>query len=124
MDLNHLHLMVKDIKRSQAFYEALFGFKEKFSYGADLLFLQNSHGFDLALTPTDHTQPLPKGIHYGFSISDRALLAEIYERGLKLYPESFKTPPKDHGSWGTLVCTDPDGYPFEIYWDQNLRPTK
>jgi catechol 2,3-dioxygenase-like lactoylglutathione lyase family enzyme len=116
--------MVKDIKASQAFYEAMFGFKEKIWYGPELLFLQNAHGFDLALTPTAQPQPLPKGVHYGFSVSDRKLLDELYHRGQQLYPDCFRTPPKDHGNWGTIVCTDLDGYPFEIYWDENLRPTK
>jgi catechol 2,3-dioxygenase-like lactoylglutathione lyase family enzyme len=124
MDLNHLHLMVKDIKRSQAFYEAMFGFTEKIWYGDNLLFLQNAHGFDLALTGTPQPQPLPQGVHYGFSISDRKQLDEMYSRGKDLFPDCFKTPPKDHGDWGTLLCMDLDGYPFEIYWDQNLRPTK
>lgn len=124
MDLNHLHLMVKDIRRSQAFYETMFGFTEKVRYGSDLLFLQNAHGFDLALTPTAQPQPLPPGVHYGFSTSDPNFLDELYRRGQELFPECFQTPPQDHGNWGILLCSDPDGYPFEIYWDPALQPGK
>jgi catechol-2,3-dioxygenase len=124
MDLNHLHLMVKDIKNSKMFYEKLFGFNEKIWYGDDLLFLQNSDGFDLALSPTEKPIPLPQGVHYGFSVSSKSRLQEFYLRGKEFYPDCFKEGPKDYGTWGTLICSDPDGYTFEIYWDENLRPTK
>lgn len=113
--------MVKDIALSKKFYEDLFGFKEKIWYGEDLLFLQNSHGFDLALSPIDTPLALPPGFHYGFSVKEKTRLQEIYSQGKELYPKCFKTPPKDHGSWGALVCCDIDNYPFEIYWDENLH---
>jgi catechol 2,3-dioxygenase-like lactoylglutathione lyase family enzyme len=124
MNLNHLHLMVKDIKRSQAFYETMFGFKEKISYGKDLLFMQNAEGFNLALTPTDKVQPLPPGVHYGFLISERAQMDEMYQRGQKLFAECFTATPQDRGNWATLVCKDPDGYQLELYWDPNLGSKK
>lgn len=124
MDLNHLHLMVKDIRSSKKFYETLFGFKEKIWYGENLLFLQNDHGFDLALSPTENPVRLPEGVHYGFSVSEKERLEAIYSAGKNIYPDCFQTAPKDHGDWGTLVCEDPDGYLFEIYWDENLRATK
>lgn len=123
MDLNHLHLMVRDIRKSKEFYEAMFGFKEKIWYGDDLLFIQNSEGFDLALSPSDNPAALPSGVHYGFSVSKKSKLHEIYAEGRERYPECFKTPPKEYEGWGTLLCNDPDGYHFEIYWDENLRPT-
>lgn len=124
MDLNHLHLMVRDIGKSKEFYETLFGFKEKIWYGPNLLFLQNSSGFDLALTPTANPIPLPEGVHYGFSVSRKTQLDEFYSIGTQKYPNLFKEKPRDHGNWGTLLCSDPDGYSFEIYWDENLRETK
>ncbi len=99
-------------------------FLRKLDPQKDLLFLQNSHGFDLALSPTEKPLALPKGVHYGFSVSQKERLHEIYNLGKELYPDCFTEPPKDHGNWGTVVCTDLDGYPFEIYWDENLRPTK
>jgi catechol 2,3-dioxygenase-like lactoylglutathione lyase family enzyme len=121
MDLNHLHLMVRDVARSRKFYEAMFGFKEKIWYGDDLLFLRNEHGFDLALSPSPNPEKMPNGVHYGFSVKEPRKLAEIYKQGNELYPECFPTEPKDYGDWGTLVCQDPDGYNFEIYWDMNLQ---
>jgi predicted lactoylglutathione lyase len=116
--------MVKDLSLSKKFYEDMFGLREKISYGEDLLFLQNSHGFDLALTPTENPQSLPKGVHFGFSVNEKNKLDEIYRMGKERYPQCFQETPKNHGNWGTLICKDPDGYHFEIYWDENLRPTK
>lgn len=122
MDLNHLHLMVADLERSKAFYADLFGFKEKQRYGPDLLFIQNSSGFDLALTPTSNVERLPKGIHFGFSVPGRSQLDELFQTVKRLYPAHLKSErPQDHGDWGTFTCADPDGYTIEVYWDQNLQ---
>jgi catechol 2,3-dioxygenase-like lactoylglutathione lyase family enzyme len=121
MHLKHLHLMVKDIKISQKFYQDLFGFKEKIWYGDDLLFLQNSDGFDLALTPCDKVVPLPKGVHYGFTVTDSSFLENLYKNGKNAFPDCFQKAPANYGDWGTLICQDPDGYNFEIYWDKNLH---
>jgi hypothetical protein len=66
---------------------------------------------------------LPNGVHYGFSVDKKSKLQEIFAEGSARYPECFKSPPKAYEGWCTLLCADPDGYQFEIYWDENLRPT-
>lgn len=121
MDLNHLHVLVKDLNQSKKFYADLFGFKEKAEYGPELLFLQNANGFDLALTPVNDVPKLPDGIHYGFSVKNKEIMTEFYNKGRKLYPALFSNEPKDHGSWGSFSCLDPNGYVVEIYWDSQLH---
>lgn len=124
MDLNHLHLMVANLDKSKEFYVGLFGFREKASYGPDLLFIQNASGFDLALTPSPSVQALPKGIHFGFSVADHLSLLEMFEKVKTTSPESLtQAAPSNHGDWGSFVCLDPDEYTIEVYWDSNLHGT-
>jgi catechol 2,3-dioxygenase-like lactoylglutathione lyase family enzyme len=120
MDLNHLHLLVRDLEASARFYGALFGFRENTRYGPGLLFLRNDAGFDLALTPAESIAPLPQGIHFGFAVPDRERLDSLYKAGLAEYPACFPTPVREHGTWANLSCHDPDGYVIEIYWDPGL----
>lgn len=121
MDLNHLHILVKDVEKSKKFYGDLFNFSEKVSYGPDLIFLQNSDGFDLALTPIDESVSLPKGIHFGFSLKNKDELISFYNKGRSLYPDYFSEEPRDHETWGAFTCLDPDGYILEVYWDEQLH---
>lgn len=124
MNLNHLHLIVGDLERSKAFYSQIFGFREKMRYGPNLLFIQNDSGFDLALTPATSVESLPKGVHFGFSVSNRAQLEEFFAKVKQFFPKSLSlSEPSDHGDWGSFSCVDPDGYTVEIYWDSNLHST-
>ena len=50
IDLNHLHLHVRNMNRARRFYESYFGFREHMRVG-DILFLRNADGFDLTLRP-------------------------------------------------------------------------
>jgi catechol-2,3-dioxygenase len=122
VDLNHLHLLVKDLGKSKEFYCELFDFSENASYGPELLFLQNKSGFDLALTPVDKSVKLPEGIHFGFSLNSKEELDAFYQKAKELYPEKINEEPRDHNSWGVFTCSDPDGYILELYWDEQLHP--
>jgi len=48
IDLNHLHLDVRNLDRAQCFYEAYFGFRKRVCHG-DILFLSNTSGFGLLI---------------------------------------------------------------------------
>ena len=58
MDLDRLHLHVKNIYYSKAFYIKFIEFKEKVNY-VDLLFLENEYKFDLALQPDNEVHVFP-----------------------------------------------------------------
>ena len=59
MDLNHLHLHVKNLDRAQRFYESYFRFREHMRYD-NILFLRNASGFDLALVPDRKRSTFPE----------------------------------------------------------------
>lgn len=119
--MNHLHLKVRDLETSIAFYNQLFGFKEKARLSEDLIFIKNNSGFDLALAKTTEVKSLPAGIHFGFSLRSKDELLKAFEQVQLFYPLNLASKQiTDHGNWGTFVCFDPDGYPIEVYWDPFL----
>lgn len=115
MQLNHLHLHVRDKAQAQQFYEAWFGFREHVRHG-DILFLRDDAGLDLALAPDASPAPLPPWFHFGFRLASSddvtALHASMQEQGVTIL-----SPLKQ---WDDLVvfrCADPDGYAIEVYWE-------
>ena len=112
LDLNHLHLHVKNLDRAQRFYESYFQFREHMRYG-DILFLRNTSGFDLALVPDRKPSSFPEWFHFGFRLADpravRKLQSRMSSEGV-LVDEV-----EDHNGYVTFRCTDPDGYSIEIY---------
>jgi len=115
MDLNHLHLHVRDLLRSQRFYESYFGFRERMQVG-DILFLRNAEGFDLALVPDAKTQSFPEWFHFGFRLPTseevRLLHARMVSEGVVLNKSLFEAV-----DLVSFRCLDPDGYKIEIYWE-------
>lgn len=117
MRLNHLHLLVTDLDKSQYFYTKTLGFRFKVSYGPELIFLQNNDGFDLALTLVSNRPEMPPGVHFGFRVDNHEQLEENHKTGSSHYPQLFNEELRHHGSWGSFGCEDPDGYVIEFYWD-------
>lgn len=115
VDLNHLHLHVRDQARSTAFYEDWFGFREHMRHG-DLLFLRNGDDFDLALAPDPEGQNLPGWFHFGFRLPSpdgvRELHARMTEAGI---PQA--KPLYEDDTLVSFTCYDPDGYRVEVYWE-------
>lgn len=120
MDLNHLHLTVRDLEASKDYYSKVFDFYEKARLGADLLFLKNKEGFDLALNRGEIVSAFPDCIHFGFSFTSQDELLAIYMKAHKVFPKLFPEEPKDRGGYLSCVGFDPDGYHIELYWDPNL----
>tara|TARA_R110000868_G_scaffold117600_12_gene312394 strand:+ start:14303 stop:14668 length:366 start_codon:yes stop_codon:yes gene_type:complete len=120
MDLNHLHLAVKDLEKSMNFYTKAFDFYEKARFGPSLVFLKNNEGFDLALSLVDEVEQLPNHIHYGFSFKTKSELMDFYTKGQRVFSSNFVEAPSDKGGFVSFVCVDPDGYHIELYWDPNL----
>ena len=115
LDLNHLHLHVRDLERSQRFYEAHFGFHERVRHG-DILFLRNDDGFDLALIPDPQPAALPGWFHFGFRLPTEAAVREFQAR-LVAAGERLPRPLVDEEDMVSLRVCDPDGYTIEVYWE-------
>jgi catechol 2,3-dioxygenase-like lactoylglutathione lyase family enzyme len=115
MDLNHLHLHVRDVARSRRFYETYFGFREKARHG-EILFLTNDQAFDLALAPAANVEPFPPWFHFGFRLPSseavRALHRQMTSEGVPA-----PRPLVDDPDLVSFRCTDPDGYAVEVYWE-------
>jgi catechol 2,3-dioxygenase-like lactoylglutathione lyase family enzyme len=112
MNLNHLHLHVRDLRRSQRFYQTHFGFRRHARHG-DILFLEDKKGFSLALALDAHPSRLPRWFHFGFRLSTRAAVrksfSELKSQGVPVEDLA------DYGSRMTFQCTDPDGHKIEIF---------
>jgi catechol 2,3-dioxygenase-like lactoylglutathione lyase family enzyme len=114
MDLNHLHLHVRNVDRSKRFYESYFGFRERVRHG-NILFLRNASGFDLALVPDRTPLSFPEWFHFGFRLGSaravRMLHGNISSKGGQVQDI------EEYPGYMTFRCADPDGYGIEVYWE-------
>lgn len=112
MDLNHLHLHVKNLGRARRFYESYFGFRERMRV-ADILFLRNANGFDLALRPDCTPGSFPEWFHFGFRLANERAVRKLHRRMVAAGadPEEIE----EYDGYTTFSCADPDGYAIEVY---------
>lgn len=113
MALNHLHLHVSDLARSQEFYGAFFGFRPDVTHGP-IVFLADETGFQLALAPGD-VEPMPPWWHFGFRLPTADAVRDL---GARLQAEGHDV--VETGDDPDLVwckVRDPDGYLIEVYWE-------
>lgn len=115
MDLNHLHLHVRDQAASRAYYERWFGFREKVRHG-EILFLTNDDGFDLALAPSAEPHNLPAWFHFGFRQESGAAVKKLHD-AMKTAGETLLKSLEEYPDYITFRAADPDGYGIEIYWE-------
>ena len=115
MQINHIHLHVRDLGRAQFFYETWLGFHEHVRHGS-ILFLRNEDDFDLALAPDEAPTAFPRWFHFGCRQPTAQGTITLYERmenaGVDLRTDLYQDE--------TLVsfrCADPDGYQIENYWE-------
>jgi catechol 2,3-dioxygenase-like lactoylglutathione lyase family enzyme len=112
LDLNHLHLHVKNLNRAQHFYQSHFQFREHMRYG-NILFLRNASGFELALVPDRKPSPFPEWFHFGFRLRDSRAVRKLHSR---MSSEGVPVDEiEDHNGYVTFRCVDPDGYSIEVY---------
>lgn len=113
MDLNHLHLHVRNLQHAKLFYESYFQFREHMRHG-DILFLRNASGFDLALVPDPTPQSFPEWFHFGFRLGSEDAVRKLYRRLMAAGVELQEI--EEYDGYTTFSCEDPDGYPIEVYW--------
>jgi catechol-2,3-dioxygenase len=120
--LNHAVLFVRNVERSVAFYQAVFGFEVIGREGGGrMAFLRAAGGtnhHDLGLFEVgDNAPQAPRGApglyHLAWEIGSledlataRATLAEL----------GALTGQSDHGATKSLYAADPDGNEFEVMW--------
>lgn len=113
--INHLHLHVRDVEASRAFYAAHFGLREHARHGA-ILFMRDAGGLDLALAPDPAPAPMPAWFHFGFRQVDAAAVACLHDR-LASAGVPIPAPLAGDEAWTSFRCEDPDGYRIEVYWE-------
>jgi catechol 2,3-dioxygenase-like lactoylglutathione lyase family enzyme len=113
MDLNHLHLHVRNLDRAQHFYESYFRFRECMRHSG-ILFLRNTSGFDLALVPDRKPSSFPEWFHFGFRLANARGVRKLHSR---MTSEGVRVQDiEDYENYVTFRCMDPDGNSIEIYW--------
>ena len=121
--MRHIALRVKDIKRSKAFYQEIFGMEVVWAPDPQNVYL--SSGCDnLALHELPQgTEPSPAGQtldHLGFVVesieSVGALQEEFRAKGVKIV-HPFKT--HRDGS-ASFYCADPDGIVIQMLYEPHL----
>ncbi len=115
MQVNHLHLHVKDLDASQRYYETYFGFREH-TYHGPILFLRNEDDFDLALAPDETPEALPPWFHFGCRLASAddvvALLERMKADGAGIAKDLYRDE-----TLASFRAADPDGHQIEIYWE-------
>ena len=113
---NHLHINVRDLKRSIRFYQEAFGLKVGFSAGKNLIFMvphAGGHSLALHLVGPDEPVGMAGGFqHFGFKL-DKAdhdrVIAQVEKAGGKLVSRG-----KHDGRYPYAYVSDPDGYMIEL----------
>jgi catechol 2,3-dioxygenase-like lactoylglutathione lyase family enzyme len=122
MDLNHLHLHVRDRRRAADFYREWFGLTVEREFDG-LTFLSDSAGFDLALMEDAHPEKLPAWFHFGFRIASAEEVVDLCRRmgaaGVPLAKALYRD-----ATLASFRCQDPDGYPIEVYWEDSVPERK
>jgi catechol 2,3-dioxygenase-like lactoylglutathione lyase family enzyme len=119
MYLYHLHINVRDLEASRAFYETYFGFRRHFPESPEL-FLKNERGFLLALGQLAESEALafPDWFHFGFQGESAAAVRSLFERmvsvGIRI-AEPWSAHAEDSVKFH---CLDPSGYRIEVRWDR------
>lgn len=118
VNLNHLHLRVRDVARSIDFYRQYFGL-EVHMYHGDVAFMTDAVRFDLALAPdpddaTDVGQ-MPPWWHFGFRLDSADEVRRAYQR--MALAVTVIEPLTEEDGMVSFRCADPDGYSIEVYWE-------
>lgn len=116
--LTHIHLVVRDLERSLRFYQEVFGMRELFRDGPQMVFL-NTPGSGDTITLNQNAAEVERAgdnggvAHFGFRLANPgdldAAIREIEDAGGRLLSRGEHAP----GVCYAYVC-DPDGYVIEL----------
>jgi len=147
--LNHIDLVVPNVKENRAFFEKYFGFRSIVDRGDKLVVLTDRAGFALTLSspemgaeidqfqrdpetaPKDKEQAgpdakkpveYPKGFHIGFMQDSREKVDEIYKQ-LKDGGVTVEKPREYHSAW-TFFVRAPGGFFVEVFHQPRRREGK
>ena len=116
--LSHLHLMVRDLKKSVQFYQKVFGMKVKFHVGPKMFFLSTSGCKDLLTLHQEENKKSQAGksggiLHFGFDLKNAkdldGAIETIKKAGGRLLERG-----KHGGHVPYAYLADPDGYVIEL----------
>ena len=116
--LTHIALPVKDVKRSSAFYQKIFGVKEMYCY-ADFIQVQTPGSKDIIVFEKQKkkTSGAKKGFHFGFRLPKptdlKPIIKRIKEAGGKIKETGEFVPGEPY-----VFFYDPDGYEIEIWFEK------
>jgi catechol 2,3-dioxygenase-like lactoylglutathione lyase family enzyme len=114
-DLNHLHLHVRDLARSTAFYERWFGLSPSRRFG-EVHFLRGEEGFDLALVEDPEGFAWPPWFHVGFRLGEPAAVSDLHARMNAAGIDGVGDLHRDEELVFFRV-RDPDGLAIDVYWE-------
>ena len=116
--LTHIHLVVRDLDRSMAFYRRVFGLEERFREGDCMVFLNTPGSQDLVTLNADANEVQLAGVnggvnHFGFRLAEGsdldAAVAEVEAAGGALVKRGEHAPGVPFA-----YVRDPDGYLIEL----------
>jgi catechol-2,3-dioxygenase len=119
--INHVVLYVRDLERSVAFYEHVFGFEVVARAGKAMAFLraagsENHHDLGLAVVGRDAPSPPPGAVGLYHSAWQVDRIEEVAAAYHQLIARDALTGASDHGATKSVYGVDPDGNEFEIMW--------
>ncbi|CAN5187322.1 VOC family protein [soil metagenome] len=119
--LNHAVLYVRDLDRSAAFYERVFGFQEVAREGGMMAFLRaagstNHHDLGLMAVGADAPRPARGSTGLYHLAWEVPRIEDLAQASQVLSEEGALGGASDHGATKSLYGEDPDGNEFEIMW--------
>ncbi|HET7322786.1 MAG TPA: VOC family protein [Halococcus sp.] len=116
--IGHVHLKVRDVERSIAFYTDVFDLAVRERYDRFAFLSWGDQHHDLALQEVGSAAATPgPGVglyHAAIEVDSRNALAEVAET---LRDREVSVSPVDHGISKALYFDDPDGNGLEAYLD-------
>ena len=115
--LTHIHLIVRAVDRSLRFYRSVFGMRESFRVGDDMVFLNTPGSKDMITLHEDPDAAAVAGTsggiaHFGFALIKGdldAAIKEVRKAGGKLVERGEHSPGAPYA-----YVADPDGYVIEF----------
>jgi catechol 2,3-dioxygenase-like lactoylglutathione lyase family enzyme len=121
MNIQHLHIHVRDRAVSEAFYAKWLSLRVA-RRGSSLTFMTDTRGFDLALMADVQPTALPEWFHFGCRLPSAHAVTELHaamlrDGGVPIAMDLYQ----DEGLV-SFKAKDPDGYRIEFYWEAANAP--